>query len=112
MATQVMENEQTSAFANARSRVHGIGVESRATWPTVRIETEAATYVGQVCVPEAKRRFSDVLADERPFLHLIQVQINGESEREPFLAINKSFIRTVRIVDEGKADLVLVAPSA
>ena len=112
MATLVIEAEKNSAPANVRSRINGTGIASRATWPTVRIETDLATYVGQVCVPETKRRLSDVLADERPFLHLVQVQINGSEEQEPFLALNKSFIRTVRIVDEGKADLVLVTPSA
>lgn len=94
-----------------RGRKNGAGIASRTAWPTVRIETDLATYVGQVCVPETKRRLSDVLADERPFLHLVQVQINGADEREPFLALNKSFIRTVRVVDEGKIDLRLVAPS-
>ena len=74
--------------------MNGTGIASRATWPTVRIETDLATYVGQVCVPETKRRLSDVLADERPFLHLVQVQINDGDEREPFLALNKTFIRT------------------
>jgi hypothetical protein len=111
MATQVIEAEKTGAVASAWGRRSGSGLASRATWPTVRIETDASTYVGQVCVPETKRRLSDVLADERPFLHLVQVQIDGGAEREPFVALNKSFIRTVRIVDEGKSDLVLVAPA-
>jgi hypothetical protein len=88
------------------------GPAARASWPTVRIETDGATYVGAVCVPETLRRFSDLLADERPFLHLVQVSINGSKDLEPFLALNKRFIRTVRIVDEGKpADLVLVPPA-
>jgi hypothetical protein len=112
MATQVIEAEKNGALASGRIRTSGPGAASRATWPTVRIETDTATYVGQVCVPETKRRLSDVLADERPFLHLVQVQINDDDEREPFLALNKRFIRTVRILDEGKSDLVLVAPSA
>jgi hypothetical protein len=111
MATLVIEAEKTGALADTRSRTNGSARASRTTWPTVRIETDAATYVGQVCVPETKRRLSDVLADERPFLHLVQVQINGSDQLEPFLALNKSFIRTVRILDEGKSDLVLVAPS-
>jgi hypothetical protein len=111
MATLVMEAELNGALASARSRANGSTNPSRASWPTVRIETETATYQGQVCVPETRRRLSDILADERPFLHLVQVQINGAEEREPFLALNKRFIQTVRIVDEGKTDLVLVAPS-
>jgi hypothetical protein len=69
----------------------------------VRIETEGASYVGQLYVPETKRRLTDVLADTRPFVHLVNVTINGGSEAEPFIALNKRFIRTVRIVDEGKS---------
>jgi Family of unknown function (DUF6812) len=112
MSTMVIEAEMNGALASSRSRAHGSSLQSKATWPTVRIETETATYLGQICVPETKRRLSDILGDERPFLHLVQVQINGGLEREPFLALNKRFIQTVRIVDEGKPDLVLVAPSS
>ncbi len=111
MATLMIDAEKNAALANSRSRTGGPGAASRATWPTVRIETDLATYLGQVCVPSTTRRLSDVLADERPFLHLVEVQINDSSEREPFLALNKRFIRTVRIVDEGKGELVLVAPA-
>lgn len=113
MATLVIDSKKTSVPVSARTRPSGANPAARADWPTVKIETDGATYEGQVCVPETKRRLSDVLADERPFLHLVQVSINGAAEREPFLALNKRFIRTVRIVDEGKpADLVLVPPSA
>lgn len=113
MATMMIEAEKDGALATSRSRTSGVSaVAPRATWPTVRIETDLATYVGQVCVPATTRRLSDVLADERPFLHLVQVKINDGSEREAFLALNKRFIRTVRIVDEGKCELVLVAPAS
>lgn len=110
MATFIVEADKNGA-SNGRRRTFGAS-PSRALWPTVRIETDLATYVGQVCVPETKTRLSDVLAEDRPFLHLVHVQINGAEEREPFLALNKRYIRTVRILDEGKSDLVLVAPSA
>jgi hypothetical protein len=77
----------------------------------VRIETEGSSYVGQVFVPEARRRLCDVLADSRPFLHLMNVTINGGSEPEPFIALDKTFIRTVRIVDEARpAELQLLPP--
>ena len=112
MATLVAEPMKASVSVSVRARPSSAHPAARADWPTVLIETDGATYEGQVCVPETKRRLSDLLADERPFLHLVQVSINGAGEREPFLALNKSFIRTVRIVDEGKAaDLVLVPPS-
>jgi hypothetical protein len=113
MATMVVGDERVSVAASAGTQPSGgFTATARASWPTVRIETDGATYEGQVCVPETKRRLTDALADDRPFLHLVQVSINGAVEREPFLALNKRFIRTVRIVDEGKrAELVLVPPS-
>ncbi len=109
MATLVLEAETIEIPVSTRNSPRNGPVAGRASWPTIRIDTEGATYVGQVCMPETKRRLSDVLADERPFLHLVNVSINGDAEREPFLALNKRFIRAVRIVDEDKlADLVLV----
>jgi hypothetical protein len=112
MATVLVDSRKTSIPASARTRPSGGNPGVRASWPTVRIETDGATYEGQICVPETKRRLSDLLADERPFLHLVQVSINGSGDREPFLALNKRFIRTVRIVDDGKAaELVLLPPS-
>ena len=109
MATLMVEAETISVPVSTRNRPSNGPVAERASWPTIRIDTDGATYVGQVCMPETRRRLSDVLADERPFLHLVNVSINDGAEREPFLALNKRFIRAVRIVDEGKlADLVLV----
>jgi hypothetical protein len=111
MATLVIDEKKTVPISS-RTRPSEPVAAAGASWPTVRIETDGATYVGKVCVPETKRRLTDALADDRPFLHLVQVSINGAKEREPFIALNKRFIRTVRIVDEGRpGDLVLVPPS-
>ena len=75
---------------------------SRAKWATVRVETEGATYVGRLYVPDSKRRLSDVLCDDRPFLNLTEVSINDSAVMEPFVALNKSYVRTVRILHEGE----------
>jgi len=77
-----------------------IGSSSRAKWSLVSIETEDATYVGRIFVPETKKRLSDVLCDDRPFVNLTEVSINGQSPAEPFMAINKNCIRTVRVLEE------------
>jgi hypothetical protein len=76
------------------------GANLRAKWSLVSIETENATYVGRVYVPETKRRLSDVLCDERPFVNLTDVSINGRTPSEPFVAVNKSCIRTVRVLQD------------
>ena len=102
MATLMMIDDRTTFSPRRDARPRGSAAASVA-WPVVRIETDGASYVGQLFVPETKRRLTDVLADTRPFVHLVNVTINGESEPEPFIALNKRFIRTVRIVDEGKS---------
>jgi hypothetical protein len=99
MATNVA-SRPTSVFG---------GYASRAKWATVRVETEGATYVGRLYVPDSKRRLSDVLCDERPFLNMTEVTINDTACVEPFVALNKSYIRTVRVLHEGE---IAEVPSA
>ena len=73
-------------------------------WATVKIETEGSTYVGKVYVPETKRRLSDVLSDDRLFVNLVDVRVDGSAEVEPYVAISKYHIRTLRILSEGEGD--------
>lgn len=74
----------------------------RARRSTVRVETDSGTFVGRMYVPHGKGRVSDVLADERPFLNLTDVTSGDSSQSEAFVAINKRYIRTLRILDEGE----------
>lgn len=76
---------------------------ARARWATVRIETEGTFYVGRIFVPETKKRLSDVISDERTFLNLTQVSINGSAAVEAFVALNKQYVKTIRVLDEGPA---------
>lgn len=78
---------------------------ARARWSKVRIEVDEVVYEGQLYVPDGKCRVSDVLADERPFLNLIEVSINGKTPPERFIAVNKRYIRTLRALDEAGAAL-------
>lgn len=80
----------------------------RARWSTVRIETDTAVYVGRVFVPETKKRLSDVLCDDRPFLNVTEVSINDSETLESFVAVNKTCIRTVRVLHEGEADVTSI----
>jgi hypothetical protein len=74
----------------------------KARWATVRVETEGAVYVGRMYIPEGKKRLSDALCDERPFLNLTDVMINESEHIEPFVALNKGYVRTVRILQDGQ----------
>jgi hypothetical protein len=77
------------------------GLSRRAT---VRVETEGCVYVGRLWVAEAAQRVSDVLADDRQFLSLTDVRVNDGDQAEAYMALNKSFIRTLRILDEGTSE--------
>ena len=74
---------------------------ARARWATVRVETDTAVYVGRVYIPETRKRFSDMLCDDRPFLNLTDVSTDGGERIEDYVAVSKRFVRTVRILDEG-----------
>ena len=76
----------------------------RSRWATVRVETDGGTYVGRIYVPDTDRRVSDVLADGRQFLSLTDVRVNDGEHVEAYMAVNKSFVRTLRILDEGGSD--------
>ena len=73
----------------------------RSRWATVRVETDGGVYVGRIYVLDTKQRVSDVLADDRQFLSLTEVRVNDGERVEDYMAINKSFVRTLRILDEG-----------
>jgi hypothetical protein len=94
------------ATSPAYTRPHAVNYAARAKWATVRIETDQSVYVGRIYVPETKKRLSDVLADERPFLNLTEVSVNDCENLEQFIALNKRYVRTVRVLDEGEAEVV------
>jgi hypothetical protein len=59
--------------------------------------------VGRIYVPETKKRVSDVIADDRMFLNLTQVSVNDSSEVEAFVALNKQYVKTIRVISENEA---------
>jgi len=99
-------------MATLPNRPNVMGYSARAKWCTVRIETDEAVYVGRVFVPETKKRLSDVLCDERPFLSLTEVSVNDADTHEAFIALNKAFVRSVRILHEGEADVISISRRA
>ena len=95
-----------ATLATTAARPGFMGYAARAKWSTVRIEVDGGSYVGRVYVPETKKRLSDVLCDERPFILLTEVSVNDSERVESFVAINKSHVKTVRVLDEGEANVV------
>jgi hypothetical protein len=78
----------------------------RAKWATVQIATDFGSFTGRLYIPESKRRVSDVLSDSRPFLSLTEVTASDDGPVEPFIAINKSHVRFLRVLDDGAAELI------
>ena len=91
MATmmEVRRPELTSNYSPARAR-----------WATVRIETEATVYTGRIFVPETKKQLSDVISDDRMFLNLTEVTVNDSAGVEAFVALNKQYVKTIRVLSE------------
>lgn len=50
-----------------------------------------------------------MLSDERQFLSLTEVSVNHTPEIEPFVAINKTCVRTLRVLHEGDVEPVVRA---
>jgi hypothetical protein len=75
-----------------------------ALWELVRVETASGIYVGRVYIPRGKRRLSDVLADKRPFLNLRDVTTGGGDAPAPFVAIAKSHVLCVRVLNEEEQE--------
>ncbi len=76
----------------------------------MRVETEGTVYVGRIYVPETKKRLSDVLCDDRAFLNLTEVTIGNSDHVEPFVAVNKTFVKSVRVLHEEEAEVVPTSP--
>jgi len=79
---------------------------SQARWAVVRVETDGAVYVGRLFIPETKKRLSDVLSDDRPFLNMADVTINHTGAVEAFVAVNKAFVKNVRVLEEDDLKVV------
>jgi hypothetical protein len=90
----------TMTVRSVSTRTAPAGAARRAT---VRVETDGCVYVGHLWVGPAASRVSDVLADGRQFLSLTDVRVNDGGQSEAYLSVNKSSIRTLRVVEERPA---------
>ena len=91
-------------MAAAYPSIQGASHAGRARWATVRVETDDGVYVGRMFIPEMKKRLSDVLCDERPFIMLTEPTKDAAPMMEAFVAVNKSFVRTVRVLQEHEPE--------
>jgi hypothetical protein len=62
----------------------------------VKVRTVYASYEGILIIPEMRKRVSDVLnEEERNFINLTDVKINGGAENVPYISINKDMIESI-----------------
>lgn len=62
----------------------------------VKVRTAFASYEGNLLIPPMRKRVSDFLNDEdRTFINLTDVQINGSKEKVPYISINKDMVESV-----------------
>lgn len=69
----------------------------------VRLQTSSGTYIGSVTLPEHKKRLSDLLNDNRPFVLLRDVEVLNTGQGVPFFAVQKSTIEVMWEVDGPRA---------
>jgi hypothetical protein len=98
----VEEKQVAATFPSIQPSSHA----GRARWATVRVETDDGIYVGRMFIPEMKKRLSDVLCDERPFICLTEPTKDAAPMMESFVAVNKSFVRTVRVLHEHEPEVL------
>jgi hypothetical protein len=57
-------------------------------------------YVGRIYV-EQKRRLTDVLNDERPFIAMTEVEEDQNPRKIPFIALQKTNMVSITIIPEA-----------
>ena len=62
----------------------------------VVVKTARGTYDGSFLIPSMRNRISDVLNEEdRIFINLTDVTIDGGAKKVPFVSLNKNMIESI-----------------
>ncbi len=70
----------------------------------VWVKTVDSSYTGFVYLPADRKRFSDVLNDERKFLSITDVESKDFASPKAFLTINKDLIELVEILEPNREE--------
>jgi len=70
----------------------------------VWVKTVDSAYTGYVYLPADRKRFSDVLNDERKFLSITDVESKDFASPKSFLTINKDLIELVEILEPNREE--------
>lgn len=62
----------------------------------VQVRAARCTYEGYLTIPQMRKRVSDVLnEEERFFINLTEVKIDGNQSPVPFVSVNKNMIESI-----------------
>ncbi|MFQ5781210.1 MAG: hypothetical protein ACE5HN_10560 [Nitrospiria bacterium] len=62
----------------------------------VQVKTMRTTYEGYMTVPEMRKRISDIVNEEdRLFINLTDVLVDGKEPPIPFVSLNKNMIESI-----------------
>ncbi|HZR46387.1 MAG TPA: hypothetical protein VFA47_06765 [Candidatus Manganitrophaceae bacterium] len=62
----------------------------------VQVKTTRATYEGYLTIPQMRKRVSDVLnEEERFFINLTEVLVDGDKTPISFVSLNKNMIESI-----------------
>jgi len=62
----------------------------------VQVKTLRTTYEGYMTVPEMRKRISDIVNEEdRLFINLTDVLVDGKEPPIPFVSLNKNMIESI-----------------
>ena len=67
----------------------------------MRVKTGSVEYEGTLFNPFPEERLSDVISRIEGFLNLKDAKDLSSEEKFPFMVINKSFIETIKVINEG-----------
>jgi hypothetical protein len=67
----------------------------------IQVKTDRSTYEGYLTIPQMRKRVSDVLNEEdRLFINLTDVQVDGSAAQIHFVSINKNMIESIIEIPE------------
>ncbi len=93
-----MHTSRDQRMEHAASRVKAGCTKRR--WARVRVLTDESAYVGRLRLESTRTALHDLLADARTYLALWDAAPEGSAQRREFVAIHKSAIRTVILLEE------------
>ncbi len=68
----------------------------------IQVKTVRSIYEGYLTIPQIRKRVSDILnEEERLFINLTDVLVDGQVPLVPFVSLNKNMVESVSVIGEG-----------